>query len=152
MQAEVADGDVRWISDTVAWLAREIGDDFELSAAEKTRRAARFVAMEALDELARVDPAAAGEIACRALDYAYAGSPAVSLDDLRADAEFWADCAHPREVEVYFAACLSRLGKTDLGLNARKRLFAALWESFDPAERRAVVRRVDPEGKIRRGR
>ena len=41
-----------------------------------------------------------------------------------------ADCAQPPELEAYFYAALKRLGSSVLGLQARKRLFMALWSSF----------------------
>ena len=59
--------------------------------------------------------------------------------DLRADAAFWADCAQPPELEAYFCAALKRLGGSVLGIQARKRLFKALWSSFSQAERLAFL-------------
>jgi hypothetical protein len=63
--------------------------------------------------------------------------------DLRADAAFWADCAQPPELEAYFYAVLKRLENIVLGIEARKRLFKALWSSFSQAERSAFLRHVN---------
>lgn len=139
------------IDQAIAIVANDAGFPDEASAADRTRAAATFLAGEFLSRLALIDPAAAGALSSATLDDVSVGTPGVAFDDagLREQAEFWADTAHPREVEVYFAACLKRLQSQSIGLRGRKRLFAELWETFDPAERRAFVRRVDPQGKIR---
>ena len=68
---------------------------------------------------------------------------------LRQDAEHWADCAGPDVVEAYVAAGLRKIERTAFAERARKRLFAALWDSFSEADRRAFVARVDPAGRFR---
>lgn len=65
------------------------------------------------------------------------------------DAVFWADCAPAHELVAYGTAALDRLRGTALGIGTRKRLFARLWETFDPKDRQAFLRRVDAEGKFR---
>lgn len=68
------------------------------------------------------------------------------------DALFWAVCAPPHELVAYGTAALDRLRGLALGLNTRKRLFARLWETFDPKDRQAFLTRVDAEGRfLRRG-
>lgn len=71
------------------------------------------------------------------------------MHGLRAEAEFWADCASPPALEAYVAAGLRQIGRTAFAERARKRIFAALWESFPEADRRAFVERVDPHGRFR---
>ena len=74
--------------------------------------------------------------------------PGISpFGDLRADAAFWADCAQPPELEAYFYATLKRLGSSVLGIQARKRLFKALWSSFPQAERAAFLCHVNGVAK-----
>ena len=68
------------------------------------------------------------------------------------DARFWADCAPAHELVAYGTAALDRLRGLALGLDTRKRLFARLWETFDPKDRQAFLTRVDAEGRfLRRG-
>jgi len=95
-------------------------------------------------------PDDARQILCAAIDDLSAGDPPCldPFGNLRADAEFWADCAHPRELEAYFSSALKRLGNRALGIEARKRLFVSLWHSFSPADRQAFLSRVDAHGKF----
>ena len=68
------------------------------------------------------------------------------------DAALWADSAPVHELAAYGTAALDRLRTANLGLNARKRLFAALWRSFPDQDRKAFLARVDAEGRfIHRG-
>ena len=111
----------------------------------------RMERAEALcDALGDCHPADAREIAAAYLDSMAAGDPQPHdpFGDLRNDAAFWADCAHAGELEAYFAASLKRIGDRALGIRARKRVFAALWESFDTADRMAFLRRVDVDGRF----
>lgn len=64
------------------------------------------------------------------------------LNEFREEAAWWADCAHVPELEEVTLAGLRRLGEMALGINARKRLFAALWDSFTEADRLSFARRV----------
>jgi len=75
------------------------------------------------------------------------GPGLIPFGDLRADAAFWADCAQPPELEAYFYAALKRLGGSVLGIQARKRLFKALWSSFPQAERAAFLCHVNGGAK-----
>lgn len=69
------------------------------------------------------------------------------------DAALWADSAPAHELQAYGVAALDRLRTANLGINARKRLFAALWRSFKDEDRKAFLSRVDAEGRfIGRGR
>lgn len=100
--------------------------------------------------IAACHPSDAAEILAAALEYLSAGDPAFDpFGDLRADASFWAETANPFELEMYFAAALKRLGSTALGINARKRLIVALWQSLPPDGQAAFLARVDPDGKFR---
>lgn len=88
----------------------------------------------------------------RALAEIETAGPRAGFDDLRSDAAFWADCASPREAEVFFIACLRRLHRDRGRLNtaAQKRLLVALWEVLPEADRAAFLSKVDPEGSFRK--
>ena len=101
------------------------------------RNLKRQAAIMALMDL---DPKDAAAIAATVLDEYSAGSPYLDAwGDIRADADFWADCANPRELEVYFASTLKRLGNQALGLRARKRLICALFKGFGCADQQAFL-------------
>ncbi len=69
------------------------------------------------------------------------------------DARLWADIAPPHELAAYGMAAVDRLKVTPLGLNTRKALFVALWESFSEDDRLRFAKRIDPKGLVlRRGR
>jgi len=95
-------------------------------------------------------PDDAKQIMAAALESMAAGDPPMRdpFGDLRQDAAFWADCAHPAELECYLASALKRLGYRALGIAARKRLFVALWQSFPLADRQAFLSRVDAQGQF----
>ncbi|MCC5992585.1 MAG: hypothetical protein JJT99_08680 [Rhodobacteraceae bacterium] len=88
-----------------------------------------------------------------ALDEMAAGYPPMRdpFCNIRDDAEWWSDCAHPAELECYFSSALKRLGNRALGIKARKRLFVALWQSFPIADRQAFLSRVDAQGQFCKG-
>lgn len=116
----------------------------ELTGAARYRHEKRVSAVMALEAL---DPLDAAAICATVLDEIGAGMPGLdAFGDMRADAEFWADCANPLELEVYFASALKRLRNQALGIKARKRIFAALWVAFTDEERRAFLVRVDADG------
>lgn len=93
--------------------------------------------------LGEAHPDDAAAICAAFLDTVTAGNPPFPIfGDLRADAAFWADCAHVAELEIYFCAILNRLPKLALGIAARKRLFKALWISFTDTDRAAFLRHV----------
>lgn len=98
-------------------------------------------------------PDDAAQIMAAALDDIGAGDPPMRdpFGCLRADAAFWADCAHPIELEAYFAAALQHLGDRALGLKTRKRLFVTLWQSFPLKDRQAFLSRVDAQGQFTGG-
>ncbi|MGB3317285.1 MAG: hypothetical protein WBB85_23100 [Albidovulum sp.] len=96
-----------------------------------------------------IDPADAAMICCSYLEEYGAGDPVhTAFGDIRADAEFWADCAHPAELEHYFAASMKRLGSMVQGIKARKRLIVALWASLSDQDRVAFLSRIDPNGQF----
>ena len=101
--------------------------------------------------IADCDASDACQIMAAALDDLGAGQPDVSIlqSTLRQDAASWADWASPPELETVVAAGLRKIGKTALGIKARKRLIVALWESLTDADRRAFLQGVDPSGKFR---
>ena len=92
-------------------------------------------------------PEDAAAICAGYLDATAAGMPRLDpFGDLRTDAEFWADSANPAELNTYACAALRRLGERVQGLEARKRLMAAIWRSLPSAERAAFLRRVTGRG------
>lgn len=101
------------------------------------RHEKRNTAIIALTDL---DPHDAATICVAVLDQVTAGSPGLDpWGDMRADAAFWADCANPAELEIYFAAALKRLQNQVLGIRARKRLLAALFQSLGGADQQAFI-------------
>jgi hypothetical protein len=98
------------------------------------------------DAIANCAPSDAAQILSAALEGFETDGPMVSLDDLRSDAKFWADCASPRELEVYLWANLRVLGQRAFASTARKRIFVSLWDSFADDDRTAFLSRVDPHG------
>ena len=114
----------------------------DLKGAALLRHEKRVTAIMALEAL---DPQEAATICAAVLEEISAGSPTLDTwSDIRSDAEFWADCANPAELEVYFASALKRLRNQSLGLHARKRLFMAIWTSLSDADRKAFLARVAP--------
>jgi len=93
--------------------------------------------------LTNLDPQDAAQICVAVLDEAAAGMPGFDpWGDIRADAAFWADVAHPAELEIYAAVAMQRLGQRSLGKQMRKRLFKDLWRSFTETERAAFLSHV----------
>lgn len=93
----------------------------------------------------------AAQAMCWVLDNVRARLPA-PMDpwgNAREEAEYWADIATPVELEAYAAASLRKIERTSFCEGARKRIFAAIWESFDDSDRRSFLARVDPHGKFR---
>lgn len=85
------------------------------------------------------------------LEIAGAGAPQQYLiGDIRSDARWWAELAHPLELEAYVGEGLRRIERTQFAPMARKRLFVALWETMDDADRRKFIQKVDPDGKFRK--
>lgn len=112
-----------------------------LTGAALHRHEKRVTAIMALEAL---DPQDAATTCAAVLDEISAGSPRLDpWGDLRADAQFWADCANNAELEVYYAAALKRLGKTSFGIHARKRLIMAIWTSFSNTDRKAFLAHVN---------
>ncbi|WP_051294576.1 hypothetical protein [Gemmobacter nectariphilus] len=106
---------------------------------------------EALAECCIKDAAA---ICAAYLDDHRTGGPVMGdpFGMVSGDAALWADSAPAHELVAYGTAALDRLRTANLGLNARKRLFAALWRSFPDQDRKAFLARVDAEGRfIHRG-
>lgn len=108
----------------------------------------RVMAQQLCDAIADCHNEDAMQILSAALEDFETTGPFVSLLDIREDAIFWADCASPRELEVYFAAILRLLGKRDFALKARKRLFISLWESLTDTDRQSILSKVNPDFKF----
>ena len=97
--------------------------------------------------LGECHPSDAAAICCSYLDSVSAGAPDIAIHvDVRDTARWWAEWAHPLELEATAAAALAKLRNTALGLPARKRLFTVLWLSFPEADRVAFLARVDADG------
>ncbi|MFC3613561.1 hypothetical protein ACFORG_07290 [Lutimaribacter marinistellae] len=112
-----------------------------LPPAARYRHEKRLTASIALTDL---DPQDAAQICCAVLDEVAAEMP--DLDpwgSIRSDAAFWADLAHPAELENYATFALRKLGQRALGKQMRKRLFKELWRSFTDAERAAFLKHVN---------
>jgi hypothetical protein len=102
--------------------------------------------------LEQCDPQDVAHICATCLAELETGGPAMGdlLGTVTGDALFWADCAPVHELVAYGTAALDRLRGRALGLDTRKRLFARLWETFDPKDRQAFLARVDGEGRFLR--
>jgi hypothetical protein len=96
------------------------------------------------------DPEDVAHICSTLLAELETGGPVMGdlLGTVTGDALFWADCAPVHELVAYGMAALDRLRGIALGLDIRKRLFAKLWETFDPKDRQAFLTRVDAEGRL----
>lgn len=72
-----------------------------------------------------------------------AGLPYAPIIDgaAREDARFWAETAHPAELECYGLAAMDRLRTNNAPFVSRqiKRLVAALWGRMSPGEQRSFV-------------
>lgn len=103
--------------------------------------------------LQNCDPEDAAQLCAGVLDAMATGGPQLGdpFGVAVSDARLWADCAAPHELVAYGTAALDRLQSLALGANTRKRLFARLWETFDPRDRQAFLSRVGPEGRLHRG-
>lgn len=100
--------------------------------------------------LADCHPKDAAAICAAYLDDQRTGGPVMGdpFGMVSGDAALWADSAPVHELAAYGTAALDRLRTANLGLNARKRLFAALWQSFPDQDRKAFLARVDAEGRF----
>jgi hypothetical protein len=91
----------------------------------------------------------AGPIMAALLEERRLAAPEVSdayFRDLRQEADDWADWSDPSVLQAYACAALTRLDRAPaLGLLTRKRLFAAIWQSFGPEDRAAFLAKVDPK-------
>lgn len=118
---------------------------FTASQLERIERAEKLC-----EAVAASHPRDATQIMTAMLDSLSAGVPGLHpFGDLRADAQFWVDTAHPLEIEAYFAASLKRLGGLALGIRARKRLLVELWHSLPVGDRAAFLARIGPDGDFR---
>jgi hypothetical protein len=126
----------------------------DMQARRRVSRARDFAA--AVNLLKSMHPTDAALLCCRYLDANGAGMPEVTeiRSSLRADAEWWALCAHPHELVGYGTAALRRLrGAGDAGALSEamiKEVLVALWEGLPEADRRAFLARVDPRGRFQR--
>ena len=113
-------------------------------------RGGAYAAAALCDALAECDPKAASEICAAYLDARRTGGPVLGdpFGMVSGDAGLWADSAPVHELAAYGVAALDRLRTANLGLNARKRLFAAIWQSFPEQDRKAFLARVDAEGRF----
>lgn len=90
-----------------------------------------------------------GEMLCLAIETVGAGPAGqAQFADMQYDAAWWADLACPRELETYVGAGLRAIERKTFAPAARKRLLVALWAAMDQDDRRAFLKRVDPEGQF----
>ena len=99
------------------------------------------------------EKAAVAEIVVGWLDEVGAGSPRFDVfGDIREDARFWADIAHPAELEAYTAAGLRKIERTQFASGARKRLFVALWDAMAAEDKRKFLSKADPDGVFQKAK
>lgn len=88
-------------------------------------------------------PAVLGEMLCSAFETIIAGPPVhTAFGDVEADADWWADCATPIELEIYAKKALQKMERTTFAPKAKKRLLTMLWASLTENERRDFIRAV----------
>jgi len=96
-----------------------------------------------LNGLASVDAPAVAWACYDWLHVHGAGLPYAPLVDgaAREDARFWAETAHPAELECYGLAAIDRLRAPNAPFVSRqiKRLVAALWARMSPGEQKSFV-------------
>lgn len=96
-----------------------------------------------LNGLAAHDPQAVAWACYDWLQIHEAGLPYVAMIEgaARDDARFWAETAHPAELECYALAALDRLAGDGAIFASRqiKRMVAALWRRMSPNEQAAFV-------------
>lgn len=106
----------------------------------------------AIYALDHCDPKQGAAICATYLEQVETGGPYQdAFGHLYQDARFWAEAAPPHEVVAYTIAGLRQFPAAHIGIIARKRAFAALWERFSESDRIAFLRRVDAEGNFHRG-
>jgi hypothetical protein len=104
----------------------------------------REAAVMALTDLDQQD---AAQICVAVLDEVAVGMPGFDpWGDIRADAAFWADVAHPAELEIYAVMAMQKLGQRSLGKQMRKRLFMSLWRGFTKTERASFLSHIQGRG------
>lgn len=120
-------------------------DETPPDAGHEAARAGMVRALDAAVAAARKFPggqAALGECLTICLDHVSAGRPEMTaFGDIRDDAQWWADCATPQELEAYAAAALRRIERATFAEAARKRLLVIVWESLDARQRESFVAR-----------
>ena len=106
-------------------------------------------ALIALARAAKLDPAAAQCAAFVFLDECGAGVPDVPMlqENVRRDAQMWADCAAPHELEAYIAAAISALDNGSAVLkNQMKRLGALAYRRMGADGREGFKQWMDRQG------
>lgn len=108
-----------------------------LTGAARWRHEKRQAAIWALENL---DPQDAATICATVLDEIGAGFPRLDWwGDAREEAAEWAYGANSGELEAYFTSALKRLNNQALGLKARKRMIAALFQSLSATDQAAFL-------------
>lgn len=87
-------------------------------------------------------PDDAAQIMTAAMEDMEIGAPDQAFGPIKEDADWWADCATPAEIEAYTAAGLRQISRVAFGLAARKRLLVMLWNSLGAADKAAFLARV----------
>lgn len=105
---------------------------------------------QAIIALVKCHPDDAAQLCAAMLAELETGGPVMGdlLGTVTGDALLWADCAPAHELVAYGTAALDRLRGQGLGVGVRKKLFAHIWETFDPPDRLAFLARVDRSGRF----
>ncbi|MEM0978431.1 MAG: hypothetical protein AAGJ34_12920 [Pseudomonadota bacterium] len=116
--------------------------EFDAKTNEETLNRIRSL-LELCDCISKCDENDASQLMTAALYDLSAGYPIPPLIDARYEAQLWADCASPAELEAYLECILGRLYRSSLHLVSRKRLFKKLWTSFHQKDRISFLKRVN---------
>ena len=89
-----------------------------------------------LGDMWQKNPKVTAQVTSAFLDETGAGLPEHGyVSEMRNDARYWADTAHPHEIECYVAAGLECAKDTPFGPRMRKRMIGTMWRKMTAAER-----------------
>ena len=114
-----------------------------------------FVTQEVLAYLVGASQRSPKAVAWAAYDWLAindAGTPMLALiaPNVRDDARFWAETAHPGELECYALAAIDKLSAANAPFASKqiRRLVGALWRRMSPDEKKAFLEWIAKDAGI----